>query len=202
MKKLVFITILLLTFMVGCGGNTTTSSTVTTTTNSNTTTEIIYDYESVNYDDIREIEFSPSFEATFNEQTILYKTNSSLFCRYSNLGGYVVNTLDYFGYMYENLLEEEHTKLEYNDNNVFKVKSSEIVDDSFVSVVFKLQYSEGELIRTKCDNYEITRNSDSIELTLSKEENVIGYYFEIECAYIIKDYRGFMFYIGSMVLFN
>ena len=101
----------------------------------------------------------------------------------------------------EFLLIWRNIKKEQKDINTFKISANKKFNNIWLENVYKLNYVNNELVKTNIDKVTYNKTQDSIALNLEKNENYVGYYFEVKVAYILKDIRGFMYYTGSMVLF-
>ena len=101
----------------------------------------------------------------------------------------------------EFLLIWRNIKKEQKDINTFKISANKKFNNIWLENVYKLNYVNNELVKTNIDKVTYNKTQDSIALNLEKNENCVGYYFEVKVAYILKDIRGFMYYTGSMVLF-
>ncbi len=169
--------------------------------NNNNSSQIVSNWEQLGFDDIYEMNFKVEFISKFNDEEILVeKERSELYM--PEQGTYIYDAMDYYYYLYEELISKEHTKVEQKDVNTFKIESDSNFQDVWVENVYKLHYDQSDkLVKTCIQEISFDKTQNSVVLNLEKDEECVGYYFEIKAAYIVKDIRGFMYYISSMVLF-
>lgn len=196
------ILILLSLILTGCINNNNPSPSVN---NSNSQSEnsssIVGNWEQLGFEDIYEMNFKVEFISRFNDEEILVeKERSELYM--PEQGTYIDDAMDHYYYLYEESISKEHTKVEQKDVNTFKIESDSNFQDVWVENVYKLHYDESnKLVKTCMQEISFYKTQNSVVLNLEKDEECVGYYFEIKAAYIVKDIRGFMYYISSMVLF-
>lgn len=169
--------------------------------NNNNSSQSVSNWEQLGFDDIYETNFKVEFISRFNDEEILVeKERSELYM--PEQGTYITDAMDYYYYLYEELISKEHTKVEQKDVNTFKIESDSNFQDVWIENVYKLHYDQSDkLVKTCIQEISFDKTQNSVVLNLEKDEECDGYYFEIKAAYIVKDIRGFMYYISSMVLF-
>ena len=178
--------------ITGCANANSTSSSITTNSNIEKNSSSSSNWENLG--------FSVNFSSTFNNESINIEQESSVL--YSpEEGNYIESVVDHYYYIYNDLISKEHIKKEQKDINTFKISADKKFNNIWLENVYKLNYVNNELVKTNIDKVTYNKTQDSIALNLEKNENCVGYYFEVKVAYILKDIRGFMYYTGSMVLF-
>ncbi len=195
--KIKNILMLLAIIMTGCGSNNNLSH---SNSQSESNTISSSNWEELGFEDIYEMGFKVEFVFKINDEDIIIeKERSELYS--PEQVNYIESSMDHYYYIYEDLISKEHNKKEQKNINIFKITADQDFTDIWVENVYKLNYVDNKLVKTNVGDILYDKTQNSITLNLEKDDECIGYYFEVKVAYILKDIRGFMYYIGSIVMF-
>ena len=178
MKKILLMFGIIL-FLFGCNKN----NTITTTTNtiSSTTSKTF---------------ISPNIEILFNNNSY----NQRIMADHVTISDESYGMIQFAYDFYDYLLKNNPVRCFFYEDNILTIKSNVVIDKVYDIKLYKISLEDGIYVQEKMETYNCNISDKIILINLNKEENIVGYYIQVELIYHKTETAGERYIVGSLIL--